>query len=267
MPQKKNPDIAELARGKSGRLIGNLDGPARDAQGAAARVQPRPPGGQGAGLRLRRDARGAAARRSPAWSRRSTFDTDADGRARPAGLLARHRRRRLARAAGGVPFREAHEITGALVRVLRGARPRAGRADGRRLRRDLAAPHARRARGARRVEGSIASRDGRRRHRTGARRRAVRAARRIACAAPRRRPSCRGDAERGRGWARRPNGRDLRASTRSSWHRGCSARCSRTRLDGGPRRDPISKESRRTERRRGGPRPARVPRQDLSELR
>jgi argininosuccinate lyase len=26
MPQKKNPDIAELARGKSGRLIGNLTG-------------------------------------------------------------------------------------------------------------------------------------------------------------------------------------------------------------------------------------------------
>ena len=26
MPQKKNPDIAELARGKSGRLVGNLTG-------------------------------------------------------------------------------------------------------------------------------------------------------------------------------------------------------------------------------------------------
>src|SRR5574339_1020111 len=26
MPQKKNPDIAELTRGKSGRLIGNLTG-------------------------------------------------------------------------------------------------------------------------------------------------------------------------------------------------------------------------------------------------
>ena len=26
MPQKKNPDIAELARGKSGRLIGDLAG-------------------------------------------------------------------------------------------------------------------------------------------------------------------------------------------------------------------------------------------------
>ncbi len=26
MPQKKNPDIAELARGKSGRLVGDLTG-------------------------------------------------------------------------------------------------------------------------------------------------------------------------------------------------------------------------------------------------
>lgn len=26
MPQKKNPDIAELARGKAGRLIGDLTG-------------------------------------------------------------------------------------------------------------------------------------------------------------------------------------------------------------------------------------------------
>ena len=33
MPQKKNPDVAELARGKSGRLIGNLDRPAGHAQG------------------------------------------------------------------------------------------------------------------------------------------------------------------------------------------------------------------------------------------
>ena len=26
MPQKKNPDVAELTRGKAGRLIGNLTG-------------------------------------------------------------------------------------------------------------------------------------------------------------------------------------------------------------------------------------------------
>ncbi len=52
MPQKKNPDIAELARGKSGRLIGNLAGLLGDLEGFAAGVQPGSPGGQGTGLRL-----------------------------------------------------------------------------------------------------------------------------------------------------------------------------------------------------------------------
>ena len=41
MPQKKNADVAELARGKTGRLIGSL----------VADLQPGPAGGQGAGLR------------------------------------------------------------------------------------------------------------------------------------------------------------------------------------------------------------------------
>ena len=61
MPQKKNPDIAELARGKAGRLIGNLTGLLATLKGAAAGLQPRPAGGQGAGLRLGRHPRGAAA--------------------------------------------------------------------------------------------------------------------------------------------------------------------------------------------------------------
>ena len=51
MPQKKNPDVAELARGKSGRLIGSLVALADHAQGSAAGLRPRPAGGQGAGLR------------------------------------------------------------------------------------------------------------------------------------------------------------------------------------------------------------------------
>ena len=54
LPQKKNPDIAELARGKAGRLIGDLTGLPRHAEGPAARVQPRPPGGQGAAVRRAR---------------------------------------------------------------------------------------------------------------------------------------------------------------------------------------------------------------------
>ena len=40
MPQKKNPDVAELARGKSGRLVGPPHRPAHHAQGAAAGLRP-----------------------------------------------------------------------------------------------------------------------------------------------------------------------------------------------------------------------------------
>ena len=61
MPQKKNPDVAELARGKAGRLIGNLTGLLATLEGPAARVQPRPAGGQGAGLRRDRHPGGPAA--------------------------------------------------------------------------------------------------------------------------------------------------------------------------------------------------------------
>ena len=46
MPQKKNPDLTELIRGKSARLLGRCDY-ARDAdQGPAAGVQQGPAGGQ-----------------------------------------------------------------------------------------------------------------------------------------------------------------------------------------------------------------------------
>ena len=99
MPQKKNPDIAELARGKSGRLIGNLTGPARHPQGPAPRVQPRPPGGQGAGLRLLRPAGGPAP-----GVHRHDGDPDgqprADGGAGPGRFLARHGHRGVAGQAG-----------------------------------------------------------------------------------------------------------------------------------------------------------------------
>ena len=57
MPQKLNPDVAELARGKAGTAIGRLTGLLATDQGPAARVRPRPAGGQAAGVR------GAARRR------------------------------------------------------------------------------------------------------------------------------------------------------------------------------------------------------------
>ena len=116
MPQKKNPDVAELARGKAGRLVGDLTGPAHHAQGPPARVQPRPAGGQGAGVRPGRPAHGPAAgvRRHGRDARRST----------PSG--SRRSRRRASRSrptspsgssASGVPFRVAHEVAGACVRA------------------------------------------------------------------------------------------------------------------------------------------------------
>ena len=62
LPQKKNPDIAELARGKAGRLIGDLTGFLATLEGPAARVQPRPAGGQGAAVRRARHVRAVAGR-------------------------------------------------------------------------------------------------------------------------------------------------------------------------------------------------------------
>ncbi len=92
--------------------------PARHAQGAAAGVQPRPPGGQGAGLRQRRHPRGAAAGRHRA-GRDAALQHRPDGRARAPGLLAGHRRRRVAGAPGRpVPGRP----RGGRARAYAGAR-------------------------------------------------------------------------------------------------------------------------------------------------
>ena len=115
LPQKKNPDIAELARGKAGRLIGNLTGLAGDAQGPAAGVQPRPAGGQGAAVRLRRPGRPRARRdrRDDRHRRRSTharMAAAADVETTAATDLAEWLVVR------GTPFREAHAIVGDLVR-------------------------------------------------------------------------------------------------------------------------------------------------------
>ena len=54
MPQKKNPDFAELIRGKSGRVVGDLVAPHDDAEVAAARLQQGSSGGQGGRHRRRR---------------------------------------------------------------------------------------------------------------------------------------------------------------------------------------------------------------------
>ena len=114
LPQKKNPDIAELARGKSGRLIGHLTGVLTTLKGLP--------------LAYNRDlqedkeplfdavdqtqlALGALA----GLLSTATFNTDrmqaaADSPYAAATDLAEHL------VDGGTPFREAHAIVGALVR-------------------------------------------------------------------------------------------------------------------------------------------------------
>jgi len=115
MPQKKNPDIAELARGKAGRLIGNLTGLL-----ATLKAQP---------LAYNRDLQED---KEPLFDSVSqldlvlpamaglvatlTFDTDRMAALAPAGYtLATDVAEWLVRR--GVPFRVAHEAAGEAVRV------------------------------------------------------------------------------------------------------------------------------------------------------
>lgn len=115
MPQKKNPDIAELARGKSGRLIGNLAGLL-----ATLKAQP---------LAYNRDLQED---KEPVFDSVTQlelvlpamaglvatlkFDTDRMAALAPAGFtLATDIAEWLVRR--GVPFRDAHETAGAAVRA------------------------------------------------------------------------------------------------------------------------------------------------------
>ena len=113
MPQKKNPDVAELARGKTGRVYGNLLSMLTIAKGlpltynkdfqedkealfdsvdtVVATLDVLPP--------MIRTARWRSSRMAEAATADFSLATDA------ADLLARR----------GIPFREAHEVTGELV--------------------------------------------------------------------------------------------------------------------------------------------------------
>jgi argininosuccinate lyase len=115
MPQKKNPDIAELARGKAGRLVGNL-------AGLLATLKALP-------LAYNRDLQED---KEPVFDSVDTlevllpaftgqvatlaFDTARMAELAPQGFsLATDIAEWLVRA--GVPFREAHELAGACVRA------------------------------------------------------------------------------------------------------------------------------------------------------
>ncbi len=115
MPQKKNPDIAELARGKAGRLIGDLAGLMATLKGLP--------------LAYNRDiqevhepvfdAVDTLETVLPAFAgmvRTLVFQTDRMAELAPAGFsLATDIAEWLVRK--GMPFREAHEVAGACVRL------------------------------------------------------------------------------------------------------------------------------------------------------
>ena len=114
MPQKKNPDIAELARGKSGRLIGNL-------AGLLATLKALP-------LAYNRDLQED---KEPVFDSVETLEVLLPAFTGMIATLRFHTERMAELAPAGfslatdvaewlvkkhVPFRDAHEITGALVR-------------------------------------------------------------------------------------------------------------------------------------------------------
>jgi argininosuccinate lyase len=157
MPQKKNPDIAELARGKAGRLIGNLSGLLATLKGLP--------------LAYNRDLQED---KEPVFDSVRTleavlpafagmvatlrFDTARMAELAPQGFsLATDVAEWLV--TRGVPFRDAHEISGALVRLCEEHGIELGEVTDEML----ASVSARLAPAVREVltiEGSVASRDG-----------------------------------------------------------------------------------------------------------
>ena len=114
MPQKKNPDIAELARGKAGRLIGNLTGLLATLKGLPLaynrdlQEDKEPLFDSVDQIRLALVA-------MTGMLATATFDTDAMASAAGAdGLVATDLAELLVTA--GVPFRDAHAVVGELVR-------------------------------------------------------------------------------------------------------------------------------------------------------
>jgi argininosuccinate lyase len=113
MPQKKNPDVAELVRGRAGRIIGDLVALLATLKGL--------PLAYDGDLQEQRVPLYDAATAAPALEalalvvRGVRFDRDAMRRATERGMLAATD---LADhlATRGVPFREAHEVVGRIVR-------------------------------------------------------------------------------------------------------------------------------------------------------
>jgi argininosuccinate lyase len=115
MPQKKNPDIAELARGKAGRLIGDLSGFLATLKGLPLAYNRDLQEDKEAVF----DAVDTLEVLLPAFAgmvKTLIFQTERMEELAPAGFsLATDLAEWLVRE--GVPFREAHEVAGACVRM------------------------------------------------------------------------------------------------------------------------------------------------------
>ena len=114
MPQKRNPDAAELARGKSGRLVGNLQALLTLLKGL--------PTGYNRDLQEDKeqlfdtiDTLLMTLSAVAGAVRTARFRPDRMSRAMDTQLLATDLADYLVRR--GVPFRESHEVVGRLVRV------------------------------------------------------------------------------------------------------------------------------------------------------
>ena len=182
MPQKKNPDVAELARGKAGRLVGDL-------AGLLATLKSLP-------LAYNRDLQED---KEPVFDAVDTlevllpafsgmvatlvFDTDRLASLAPQGFsLATDVAEWLVRE--GVPFRDAHEVAGACVRLCEGRGVELWDLTRRGPRPPQPTPHARRPPGA--LRGGVARLTvGKGRHGPRPGRRAARARRRDAHRPPR----------------------------------------------------------------------------------
>lgn len=122
MPQKKNPDIAELARGKSGRLIGNLTSMLVVLKGLPLAYN-RDLQEDKEALFDSVDQVGLAVSAISGMVAGATFDAARMSRAADAEALVATDLAELL-VAGGMPFREAHAVVGAAVRqALESGRP------------------------------------------------------------------------------------------------------------------------------------------------
>ena len=118
LPQKKNPDIAELARGKTGRLIGHLTGLLATLKAL--------PLAYNRDLQEDKEPLFDVARPGRRWRlaamtgllAASTFVHRAPWRRRPTARRRRPPTWPSTSSPAGMPFRDAHAVVGALVRAV-----------------------------------------------------------------------------------------------------------------------------------------------------